>query len=218
MHKQRGNVFLFVLMGVVLFAALAFVISRGMRSETTTGISRRQSELAAVDIIDYAQKIERAVNKIRSKGISENDIDFTNNVEAGYPHTPVTTPASQVFHPSGGNIAWMAPLENVNDGSPWLFTGETCIVDIGTGGTGCESDGDDNEELLAVLPNIKQTVCEEINKRLGISVMPSGGGVSAAKYTGVFDDDASPTDADGLNAACFTSGGNFTFYYVLLAR
>ena len=33
-----------VLMGIVLFAALAFVVARGMRSETTTAMSQRQAE------------------------------------------------------------------------------------------------------------------------------------------------------------------------------
>lgn len=217
-NAQSGNVFLFVMMGVILFAALAFVVSRGMRSETTTGISKRQAELAAVDILDYAQKIERAINKLRSRGVSENDLDFTNAVVAGYAHTPVTADTSKIFHASGGNITWMAPQEKVNDGSEWFFTGETCIPDIGTGSAGCESDTNNNEELLAVLPNLKLSVCEEINKRLNIATMPSGGSISTSQYTGSFADGSSPTGSDGLNAACVTYGGNYVFYYVLLPR
>jgi hypothetical protein len=218
MNSERGNVFLFVLLGLILFAALAFVVSRGMRSETTTGISQRQAELAAVDILDYAQRLQRAVAKLSSRGVSENDIDFTNTVVAGYGHTPATPLTSRIFEKTGGSVSWKEPEERANDGSHWMFTGETCIVDIGTGGTGCETDADNNEELLAVLPNLKLSVCTEINKRLNITPMPSGGSTSTSQFTGSYGDDSTPTGTDGLSTACFVSGGNYTFYSVLLAR
>lgn len=215
--NQSGNVFLFVLLGVALFAALAFVVSRGMRSESATGLSRNQAELSAVDIIDYAQNLERGVNRLRDHSVSENDIDFTNGVVTGYEHSPVLPDTDQVFSKTGGGISWKNPETNVNDGSPWIFTGKMCIVNIGTGGTGCEGNSVNDEELVAVLPNLKANVCEELNKRLGISPMPSGGHISTTKFTGTYSDDASP-GTDGLPAACFTAGGNFYFYYVLLPR
>ncbi len=216
-QSEYGNVFLIILLGVALFGALAFVVARGMRSETATGISRRQAELAAVDILDYAQRLERAVNKLRSNGVSENDIDFTNSIVTGYSHTPTLTTKEAVFDKAGGGASWKSPHPDANDGTQWLFTGSTCVVDIGTGAAGCTGNGVRDEELLAVLPNLKQPVCEEINKRLGISSMPSGGGYSMTKFTGTYSDNAAPPTT-ALNAACFTAGGNFNFYYVLLAR
>lgn len=217
-NTQSGNVFLFVLLGVALFTALAFVISRGMRSDSATGISQRQSELAAVDIIDYAQGLERAVTKLRQRGVSENDIDFTNAFVAGYSHTPVQPSENKVFERAGGGVSWKDGPPDANDGSPWLFTGATCIPDVGAGGAGCESDGVNNEELLAVLPNLKVSVCQEIDKRLGITAIPSGGTISASQFTGTFADNGAPSGVDGRTAACVLSGGNYYFYYVLLAR
>lgn len=218
-NTQSGNVFMFILLGIVLFAALGFVVSRGMRTETTTAMSQRQAELAAVDILDYAQKIERAVSKLLARGISENDIDFTNNVVAGYPHTPVLPNANRVFDTTGGNVSWRNPEDLANDGSPWLFTGETCIPDVGNGGAGCSSDSVKNEELLAVLPNLDTNVCDEINKRLSIAALPVGGDVSTDKFTGSFADGQKPTNTAGLTAACFeNAGGDKIFYFVLIAR
>lgn len=216
--SQSGNVFLVVLIGVILFAALAYVVSRGLRSDTTTGISKRQAELAAVDLLDYGQRLERAVTKLSQRGVSENDLDFTNDTVAGYPHTPVQADSHKIFHVSGGHVSWKNPEPDVNDGSPWLFTGDTCIIGVGTGNAGCDSDSASNEELLAILPNIKQSVCEEINRRLNIATMPSGGTLSATKFTGAYADGALPVGADGLTAACVSIGGNYSFYYVLLAR
>ncbi|MCC7304950.1 MAG: hypothetical protein IT558_01685 [Alphaproteobacteria bacterium] len=217
-NTESGNVFLIILLGIALFAALAFTVSRSMRSESAATMSKRQAELAASDIMTYAQRLERAVSKLRSRNVSENDLDFTNAVVAGYPHGVVQPDEHKIFQKSGGGVNWQSPPSNVNDGSDWLFTGATCVPGVGSGSTGCESDGTSNEELLAVLPNLKLIACEEINRRLGISAMPAGGTVSNTKFTGSFSDSAAPVGADGKNAACIESGGNYYFYYVLLAR
>src|SRR5699024_1005959 len=112
-----------------------------------------QVELAAIDILDYAQRLERGVEKLRQKGISESDIDFSNSIVAGYDHSPALIDTNNMFLPMGGGVTWRSPAEGINDGSPWIFTGGTCIVNVGSGGAGCASDGASNEELLAVLPN-----------------------------------------------------------------
>ncbi len=120
-NSQSGNVFFIVLLGVVLFAALVFVVSRSMRSEATAGMSKRQSELAAVDILSYGQKLEHAVGKLLQRGVSENDIDFTNIPVAGYDHVPPGTAEKMVFQISGGGVSWQSPVTGVNDGSEWLL-------------------------------------------------------------------------------------------------
>ena len=217
--NQAGNVFIFILLGIVLFAALGFVVARGMRSETTSAMSQREAELAAVDILSYAQKLERAVSKLRARGISENNIDFTNPVVNGYAYSSPQANSFQIFKKEGGGVTWQNPVARANDNSPWLFTGQTCIVDIGTGGTGCDSDSVSNEELLAVLPKLSALVCAEINKRLGITSLPTGGAVSNSKFTGTYSDNASPSNTAGRTAACFEdASGDKNFYYVLIAR
>lgn len=218
-QSERGNVFLFILLGVVLFSALAFTLSRGMRSDNTTAMSKRQAELIAVDILTYAQKLERTVNQLRRKNISENDISFENSAVAGYNHTPASQDSDKVFNASGGKMTWTSPLPKANDGSEWYFTGRTCVPDIGSGTTGCGADGIGNEELLAVLPNIKQAVCERINSKLGVSGIPASAATySATKYQGNFQDDTELTNVSGLSSACFSHGGNYNFYSVLIER
>ena len=161
--SERGNVFLFILLGVALFAALAITMSRSMRSETTTSMAAREAELAAVDILDYVQRIERTINRLRRKSVSENDLSFANSIVAGYTHAQPDT--NKIFHGSGGNLTWQSPSPGVNDGSEWVFTGATCLADVGTGATGCDSDTVSNEELIVVLPNVSTSVCEKINDK-----------------------------------------------------
>ncbi|MCB9981246.1 MAG: hypothetical protein H6860_02470 [Rhodospirillales bacterium] len=218
---EAGNVFVLILLGIVLFVALSLSISRGMRSDTTSNLSKQEAALAASDILAYAQKVERAVNRLRRKGVSENDISFDQAFVAGYNHTPAVADTNKVFNADGGAISWKSPPEGSNDGSEWFFTGETCIADLGTGATGCDTDSIANEELIAVLPNVVDIVCEEINKRLNISAIPAdtGGGASTTKYQGSFSDDTEIILAGGpFNAACFSDGANNHFYSILIAR
>lgn len=220
--REAGNVFIIILLGVALFAALSYTMSRGMRGENTRKMSEQQALLKASTILDSAQKFERAVNRLRRQNISENDISFDQAIVAGYDHTPAQADGNKVFHPNGGSISWQYPPEDANDGSAWFFTGETCIADIGSGATGCDSDGSTrNEELLAVLSNVNEAVCTEINDRLGITDIPAdtGGGADTTLYQGNFDDGTEIILAGGpFEAACFSRGGNNFFYQVLIAR
>lgn len=219
---ESGNVFLIILIAVILFAALSFSISRGLRSDNTANLSKQETALAAADILAYAQKLERAVNRLRRKGISENDISFDQNFVAGYDHTPAQADTSKIFTPSGGAVSWQSPPAGTNDGSDWIFTGKTCIADLGTGATGCDADADiSNEELIATLANIDTAVCTEINKRLNISAIPAdtGGGVDTTKYQGSFADGTEIILPGGpLSAACFSRAGANHFYFVLIER
>lgn len=219
---ESGNVFIFILLGVVLFAALSFTVARGMRGDTVSTMSEREAVLAASDILNYAQKLERAVNRIRSRGVSESDISFENTGVAGYTNANCTDNACRIFASSGGAASWKSPPSGANDGSDWVMTGQSCIEDLGTGAAGCGSDGNgSNEELLAILPNVATNLCTAINDRLGISGIPAdgGGGVSSTKFTGSFADGTEVSLPGGPHdAACFSFGGNNYFYAVLLAR
>lgn len=220
-RTEQGNVFLIILIAVALFAALAFTVSRGFQSSTTNTLSDREAALAATNIISYAQNIERGISRLRRKGISENDISFNQSVVSGYNHTAPQPDSHKVFHTSGGAVNWKSPESGVNDGSDWSFIGTTCIADIGGGATGCDSDDESNEELLAVLSNVVDVVCTELNDRLNITNIPAdtGGGASTTKFKGSFVDGTEIILSGGpYNAACFSYGGANYFYYVLLER
>lgn len=218
---ERGNVFLIIMIGVVLFAALAFTVSQGLRSDNTTRLSQQEVALAAADILSFAQKIERAVNRLRRKAVSESDISFVHSATGtNYQHGTPQADTNKVFHPAGGSVSWQEPPEGANDGSLWHFTGHTCIAGVGTGVTGCDSDSAANEELLIVLPNVVDEVCAEINSRLGIGATPtdSGGGHAATRYVGTFADSTEIILTGSPETACYNDGSNNHFYYVLLAR
>lgn len=223
LSRQSGNVFIFILLGVVLFTALAFTMSRGFRGENTSRMSEREIALAASDILSYAQRVERAVANVRGKNVSESDLSFENALVTGYAHSPAQPVNHQVFSSAGGGARWVAAPSGANDGSPWIITGESCIVGLGTDVAGCSvgTNTTSNEDLILVLPNVDAGLCAELNTRLNIPggiPADAGTGVSTVPYTGDFDNGTEVVLTPARSAACFSRGGQNFFYSVLLQR
>lgn len=229
---ESGNVFFYVLLGIILFAALAFTVSRGFQSSTTQTLTNREAELATSDILDMAQKLARAVDTVRRKNCSENDVSFSNTIISGYAHSPVVTDKCKVFNKTGGRMSYTAPaskwLDSTKSGQSlygqWFFTGASAVNSL-------ESTG---SELLAILPYVKKEICLEINDRLTIANASSSppADVSTSydttKFTGSFPgtfeilDSGGTSELAGKEAGCFESSSSpasgYHFYYALIAR
>lgn len=222
-NAQNGNVFIFILLGVVLFAALAFTMSRGFRGDSTSRMSEREITLAAADILSYAQRIERAVGKLRGQSVSESEISFENPIVTGYEHT-VPQPANhQIFNSAGGGSKWQAAPTGSNDGAPWIITGATCVVGLGTDVAGCSggSDATSNEDLLLTLSNVDAGLCEALNEKLNITggiPADTGTGLSTTLFRGSFTNGTEIVLPIARPAACFSRAGVNYFYSVLLQR
>ena len=214
---QAGNALIFVLLGIALFTSLAFMISRGMRSENTSNMSNRQADLAATDLLTYGQQIERAINRMRRRNISENDISFDTPKLTGYDHTPAQPDENKVFMPSGGAMSFRLPTDVGTIG----FIGDLIVTGMGN---------DANAELLMIGENIDAKLCEFINKKVGLTGIPTTTnlGTTTGPFTGSY------TTRGGKNtlgnttialanqqAGCFENvagSGNYIFYFVLLER
>ncbi len=226
---ERGNVFLMVVIGIVLFAALMFTLSRGF-DEAPTGISEKKAKVEAAAILAETQRVDRAIGRLRRRGCSENDISFYNadvTALSGYKHTPEVSDSCKVFHGDGGGISYQ-PLADAwsSSQSDWLFAGTVQVL-----GSGEDCTADSCADLVMLILDLPDTLCATINKQLGVNT-PSGTPFdepnidTGTKYTGSFSyagtsrvgDDAA--GLDGISAACFneTASGENYFYYVLLAR
>lgn len=217
--SESGNVFIIVFVAIILFAALIYTFSRGAPQGANT-LDSKQASLAASDILSYAQQVERAVNRVYRRGISENDISFENDFVTIYTNANCTEDRCKVFKPDGGSLGWQEPRPDLNGGLPWIFTGANRASGIGVS---AESD------LMAILPELPDSVCRTINERLGIAfpVTDSDYFVLNAPFTGTFTNAALINGVNGQNAACVTSAtsnpgntqaGENYFYQVLIAR
>jgi type II secretory pathway pseudopilin PulG len=235
--SQAGNVLFFILIAIALFSALSFVVANMMRGGSPTVVSEEKASVFAAEILDYGRTLRQAVQNVRINGCDDDDISFSNIFVSGYAHSPVVSNTCKVFNAGGGAITYVTPHDKwlASMSSPptlqgqWYFPANICVTDVGSGGAGCGSDSTDNEDLVVILPYIRQEICEKINSRLnlGASALSASDDAwpsAATKFTGSYSDDTS-IDQSGTMAGCFEgdgantpASGTYHFYQVLLAR
>ncbi len=233
---QRGNALFMILMAVVLFAALAFTFSRGAQ-QGGENISNRQAELAATDVVTYAQKIERGVQLIMSRGLSENDISFDSDEDPSYNNTECSDNSAsnpddylrcekgKLFSTTGAKLTWQKPPSDINNGQNYF-------IGINQVGPVTEAADPKSLDLVLMLP-VKPRVCTEINKITSRAETWTSAGTlnSTTKFTGDFESPAGvridwpDVEPDSRPSGCFCRGSSpcasadpHYFYHVLYAR
>ncbi len=209
--SESGNTFLMIMIGIVLFAALMFTISRGMNENPTT-ISSRQAKITASDIISYSQQMGRGVARMMQKSCSENDLSVENSYVSGYEHTPAAPDSCMLFKLGGGRISYKDVIDGITE---IIFTGANYVEGIGSD---CEAVSCTD---LVVLFKVNKTICEALNDALSInSIAEEPDTLSTTKFTGDFTYADKITAAAGQSSACIydTEKGAHFFYSVLYAR
>lgn len=228
-HSQKGNALWFILVGIVLLAALTMLLTRSGDTVSQSADAERL-RIGASQLMRYAKGIENAVDQMKLRGISEGQISFQNTITtANYTNAACTTPDCKIFDPAGGGQEYRDPPGGVNDGSEWIFTGAN---NIGTTanpiGTTAIRTGND---LIALLPNVDQDLCVQINRELDVGTagtLPQDGtAIATTAFTGSYANsltiiDGASQELDGKAAGCFTATNPnpdvIYFYYVLMAR
>lgn len=223
-HPERGSALIFILLAIVLFAALSYAISRddsGIRN-----LSQEKIRLLASEIIDTGNRFSESASRMRLHGIKDTQISF--EYSGNFINAACTDDSCKVFAFDGGGMEWETPPTGANGGEPWGFTGDLAIQNIGT----------DSADLVAILPNLSADVCHRINVLLGLDAEdetpPSLGATIAPEFTGSYNGSPvaiSHARLNGQKSGCFLSdlsgssvpsvaGGTpiYIFYQVLAAR
>lgn len=235
---RAGSALLWILIAVALFAALGFAVTRGIRGGGEEVIASDVARTRAIDIIQFANGLRGAVRNLRVEGIAAQAVSFETPLLAGYNNAGCTEAACRVF--GGGGVAYREPpadwFDSAQSAQPlfgqWYFPANLCVEDAGSGGAGCNADGEDNEDLVAILPWLRREICVEINEKLGIAnpggnppvEVGNGWTLAGTKFTGSFAD-SEILSQSGQGAGCFAGNGaamppagSYAFYQVLLAR
>jgi len=222
---EKGNVLLYVLIGIVLVGLLTVALrsSGGFKEDIDT----ESLVIKSGEVQRYGAELARAVNILLEKKISEADIRFA-HPDAGAEYGNITTiPENQVFSSDGGRASYRAPPEGVNNGSAWEFFATSQIPQVGS----------DKAELIAVLPNVTAAFCAAINGQLGFDPAtqptddaggspPCVNGAAIDRFAGTYED-AAPNPLDDTSfsklpayQACVlcSSDGSYNYFYVLMAR
>jgi type II secretory pathway pseudopilin PulG len=226
--SEKGNVLWFILVGIVLLGALTLILSRS-GSSVDQSADVEQLRVRAAQIMRYAKGIETAIDQMKIRGVSENDISFQNTVTTtDYTNARCTSVECRLFDPGGAGMAYQPPPPGTNDGSDWIFTGDNNIGSasdpIGTQGAGTGND------LIMLLPDMSEALCIQINRDLDVGspgeLPVDNGGVDISPFQGQYAAALREIDADpsmllgGHNAGCFIDDTDDTlyFYFVVLAR
>ncbi len=174
--SERGSVFFYILLGVALFAALAYTTTRSSRNTTSNILTKRQAEIAASEIIDYSQKVARVVDQIRLNGVSETDINFASKVFSRHqatltewqPNPNCADVSCAVFATYGGPLSettfekYASTLE-LPYASSHPKAGHPSFSRVSVIGAGSQS-----EDLILYIIKIKDSVCDAINTALNL--------------------------------------------------
>lgn len=234
--EESGNILFYILIAVVLFAALSFAVAQMMRG----GNPEKNEEvlrLQASEILQYVRGLTTGIQTIKIEGLDDGDISFDNPFVPGYTHAcPDGGDECALFKKDGGKMIYMKPVAEWLDANQtsqpgygtWIFSGANAVIGIGTDGGGAAS-----SELLAILPWVNKELCVEINNLLKV-VNPvtrppqdSGNVDFSTKFTGTFSATQSiggdDPEIEGQRAGCFEGDTSppsetYHFFQVLISR
>lgn len=238
-HPEYGGAGFYIILAIVLFAALTYAVSQGSRFGTTT-LTNDQAKLAAQEIIEYGSAMANTVQKLRLRGCTDIQVDFSGGGSKKgngglFPYANTNAPGDgscNVFSANGGKLN--PPTITVGSIDPslpnqsWMHSQSFFVSASRVAGVG----DDATTDLLFWFGRLDKDVCYEINKILGINL--SAGGVTTAdafscsslSFDGTYPVCADPigdsnTALFGKTAFCNQAQGSeyhYIFHQVLIAR
>ncbi|PZQ46743.1 MAG: hypothetical protein DI551_04640 [Micavibrio aeruginosavorus] len=219
---------LIYIIGAIFLMGLLIVLLKGSFQEGT-GIDGDKLVIAATQVQQYAGELSRGVNYVMHEGYSETDLRFGTNIDSTYGDSNDEL-GRQIFSVKGGGVEYKLPQEGINDGTPWQFYGTTHLTDVGL-----NTSGEEKAELIAVLPNVTEAFCSQINRSAkqaidlrDVTDPAADGCINAvgSEFNGAFIadgsanklDDAKLTSTPALEACVKCADGTFNYYKVLMSR
>ncbi len=212
-HDQRGRAVFLVLVAIVLFAALAYVVT-----QATPGAHANAGMLdlrTAQRIAAYPDAVQLAVKNMLADGVDVTALDFR----------PDGTGRGAVFSATTG-VVYRSPAMALGNKTEWSFKG------IGAEGhgffvAGVGTDGPSGKDVIAYLDHVPKAMCEDINQALGLKPEPlaenppvdltsKGGGAKDGAGKNAYSFKAYA--ADPKPGACVQNGDKYVYYHVIAAQ
>lgn len=238
-RSQSGNVVIMILVAIALFGALAYTFMRGSQ-QGQGNLTGNQARVAAQEILNYNVSLERGVQKLLSRGCSENELGFGNTVFTTHGGTAMYTDTHNSNRPSSGQCdvfkssgaGLVAQTISVSAQQPWpaITNGNTAVGSAVFTSTRIPEVGNNlRSDLFVIWNNVTPSVCKAYNTIANISNssnnMPNGALAGHQDYNGTFNDTYTFTDIDGVlagkTAFCYQDVGDSSrgaIVHVLITR
>lgn len=158
-NSQSGNVLFYILIAIGLIALLTVAI-RGNKSGSSS-IDTEDAIIKMAQVSRFGQQVQEGIARVMANGVSEANIRFAHPLAHADYGDVSTTPSQQIFHPSGGNVAYLEPPEGINDGSDYEIYATTDIPQVGSA----------KADFILVLPNVTKAFCDAVNKAIGLDIV-----------------------------------------------
>lgn len=236
--QERGNALIYVLLAIVLFAALSFLLSRQTDTGEASYLSQEKVELYATQLISHATQVRQVIEQMVYSGTDIEELNFVLPSDGTFEDG---SDIHKVYHPDGGGLNYKPlPAEAIAQVSAtppagW-YLGVFNNVEwtaLGPGNTaGQGGAAAPYTDAILVAYQIPEAICAKINEKLGVSGIPSmtdsiketmiddstagyGGGANTDLTTD--SGDICP-DCDNRAMLCVQEGGMYAFYSVVADR
>ena len=182
--NQRGIAIGPILFIMAILAVLAAAIAAGSGSFSgdTSAISAKAQASA---ILEYANEVKFAVDRVLAKGCTDTEISFENPIVSGYenPNAPSDKPC-HVFDVNGGGIVWKNPPSGIDLSSvplnyqSYVFTGYMNLMG------GAVTNNAANGDIAILLPGLSDGICNAIINLGGKN--STYGSVVLNKFVGIY--------------------------------
>lgn len=174
MGNAHGNILFLILIAVALFAALSYAVTQSTRSGSGSATGEKVRTEAA-RLLGYFAQTQSAVQRLQViNGLSITGINYASNAYRFVGDAlilPMGTPANPsnyLFHPNGGGVAPQV-FEDLAAPCPSCTTSNTKPGHLTFMWVNLPGYGTSASDALFSLMGIRQDVCAEINRQLGIS-------------------------------------------------
>ncbi len=167
-----------ILLAMFCLEALLFT---GCKESGESSSKSANIRVEAVMMVNASDLVRSTVSSILIQNGNSEELSFERNDLDGYQNPRCNSDRCRVFGDKNDQIKSLPLLAYWLDQSykaqptfgDWLFTGSFCIDGLGKGGADCDTDGSDNEELIAMLPWVKKEYCESISFLITYELQPS---------------------------------------------
>lgn len=215
--QENGNVLIYVLIAIALFAGLSFTLSKQSTNDSGENLDQANAEFYAAQIISYTAQARSAVDQMMITGSRVDELNFDTPDDSSFETPPLF---NKVFHPQGGGLSTKElPKQAVHQISTtpvagWYMGRFNNVEWTKTNGT----------DVILTAYQIKRSVCEAINKKItGSSAIPvMNGSMSSYIVDTTTNNDVTIAvcpDCEGYSALCVTNiAVNAYSYYALMAE
>lgn len=202
---QAGNAMIYVLIAIVLFAALSLIVARQGDDSESSALSTQRANIVAAQLIATSMQLKQGVDQMLYSGSNADTLDFvTPDDEPAF--SAGTNQADKVFHPAGGGIILQPiPSDAVNQVSAdpparW-YIGRFLNV---------EWTSTTAEDVIMVAHQVNEQVCRSINEKILGSPTPL---ISSINPRDILIDDVAHNGSNPgtwLTASCPTCAGKIS--------